>query len=116
MIQIFHNPQCSKSRKCLDFLESSETEYEVVKYLSETPDFEEMKTLIEKLGVLPIDLVRKKEKIWKEHFKDKVLTNDQVIQALVDYPALIERPILIKGNKAIIGRDLEIVSPFISDL
>lgn len=106
MIQIYHNPRCGKSRECLAFLEDSGQEYEVVKYLDEVPSFGELKKIIEKLGVNPIELVRLKEKIWIENFKDKELSDDEIIHAMSSNPILIERPIVINGNKAVIARPL----------
>ena len=107
MIQIYHNSRCGKSRECLAFLEDSGQEYEVVKYLDEVPSFEELKTIIEKLNIKPIELVRRKEKIWIENFKDKELSDDEIIRAMLSNPILIERPIVIKGDKAVIARPLE---------
>lgn len=104
MIQIYHNSRCGKSRECLAFLEDSGQEYEVVKYLDEVPSFEELKTIIEKLNIKPIELVRRKEKIWLEKFKDKELSDDEIISAMISNPILIERPIVINGDKAIIAR------------
>lgn len=113
MIQILHNNRCGKSRNCLAFLEESEKEYEIINYLIDVPTFEELTAIIQKLNIEPLALVRQKEKIWIENFKDKTLTNDEIIQAMVSNPILIERPIVINGDKAIIGRDLEKVIPFI---
>ena len=107
MIQIYHNSRCGKSRECLTFLENSGKEYEVVKYLEDVPTFEELKSIIIKLDLKPIELVRKKEKIWIENFKDKELKDDEIIQAMISNPILIERPIVISGEKAIISRPLE---------
>lgn len=113
MIQIYHNPRCGKSRTCLAFIEQSKQEYEIIQYLTETPTFEELKTLLEKLELQPIQLVRIKEKIWIENYKGKSLTNQEIIQAMVDNPILIERPIVVKNRKAIIGRDMDLVSAFL---
>ena len=107
MIQIYHNSRCGKSRECLTFLENSGKEYEVVKYLEDVPTFEELKSIIIKLDLKPIELVRKKEKIWIVNFKDKELKDDEIIQAMISNPILIERPIVISGDKAIIARPLE---------
>lgn len=107
MIQIYHNSRCTKSRECLAFLENSGKEYEVVKYLENVPTFEELSTIITKLGIQPIELVRRKEKIWIENFKDKTLSNNQIIEAMVLNPILIERPIVVNGDKAVIARPLE---------
>ncbi len=107
MIQIYHNSRCTKSRECLAFLEESGQKYEVIKYLEKVPTFEELKLIIQKLKLKPIELVRKKEKIWIENFKDKTISDDEVIRALISNPILIERPIVINGEKAVIARPLE---------
>ncbi len=107
MIQIYHNSRCGKSRECLAFLDKSRQEYEIVKYLEDVPTFDELKEIIKKLGIKPIELVRRKEKIWMENFKDKTISDDEVIQAMISNPILIERPIVINGDKAIIARPLE---------
>ncbi|OMQ11817.1 ArsC/Spx/MgsR family protein [[Flexibacter] sp. ATCC 35103] len=113
MIQIYHNPRCGKSRNCLAFIEQTNQEYEIIPYLTETPNFDELKKLLEKLNLQPIELVRIKEKIWIENYKGKELTNEHIIQAMIDNPILIERPIVIKDGKAIIGRDLDRVASFL---
>lgn len=113
MIQIYHNPRCGKSRNCLAFIEQTNQEYQIIPYLTETPSVDELKTLLKKLNIQPLDLVRTKEKIWIENFKGKELTNEQIIQAMADNPILIERPIVIKDGKAIIGRDLDLVASFL---
>ena len=107
MIQIFHNSRCTKSRECLAFLEESGQEYEVVKYLEEVPTFDELKVIIKKLKIKPIELVRRKEKTWTENFKDKTMSDDEIIQVMISNPILIERPIVINGEKAAIARPLE---------
>jgi arsenate reductase len=107
MIQIYHNSRCGKSRECLILLENSGQEYEIIKYLEDVPTFEELKAIIEKLAIKPIELVRQKEKIWIENFKGKTLTDDEIIQAMISNPILIERPIVINGDKAVIARPFE---------
>lgn len=113
MIQIYHNPRCGKSRTCLAFLDQANQEYEIIPYLTDTPTFGDLKVLLEKLNLDPIQLIRIKEKIWIENYKGKTMTNDEIIQAMVDNPILIERPIVIKDGKAIIGRDLDAVASFL---
>lgn len=113
MIQIYHNPRCGKSRNCLAFIQDSEKEYEIINYLQETPSFEDLSALLKKLDLEPIQLVRQKEKIWIENYKDKQLSEQEIIQAMVSNPILIERPIVVIGNKAIIGREIDKVSDFI---
>jgi len=110
MIQIYHNSRCGKSRECLFFLEKSGQEYEIIKYLEDVPTFDELKEIIKKLEIKPIELVRRKEKIWTENFKNKTMTDDEIIQAMISNPILIERPIIINGDKAIIARPLEKVA------
>lgn len=107
MIKIYHNTRCSKSRYGLELLENSGKEFEVVKYLENVPSEDELKEIINLLNITPIKLVRKNEKIWKEEFKGKELSDIEIIKAMVSYPKLIERPIVINGNKAVIGRPTE---------
>lgn len=113
MIQIYHNPRCGKSRNCLAFVEQTNQKYEIIPYLTETPTFEELQSLLEKLNLQPLQLIRTKEKIWIENYKSKTLTDKEIIQAMVDNPILMERPIVIKDGKAIIGRDLDLVASFL---
>ena len=107
MITIYHNARCSKSREGVCFLENTDTPFEVVNYLENTPTTQELEDLLKKLNLEPIDLVRKKESIWIENFKGKELTSTEIIQAMVAHPKLIERPIVVKGNKAVIARPTE---------
>ena len=107
MIQIYHNNRCRKSRDCLAFLEQTGKEFEVIKYLENSPTYDELKTTIQKLNIKPLELVRQKEKIWMDRFRNKKFTDDEIIQIMVDNPILIERPIVINENKAIIARPLE---------
>lgn len=113
MIQIYHNPRCGKSRNCMLFLEESNNEFEVINYLKTPPTVSELVVLLKKLKFKPIDLVRQKETIWIENYKDKKLTDAEIIQAMAENPILIERPIVIKNGEAIVGRDLEKVGSFI---
>ena len=107
MLQILHNPRCGKSRDCLAFITESKQDFEIIKYLEEPLNLEELKELIKKLKIKPIELVRQKEAIWTENYKGKSLTDVAIIKALAKHPILIERPIAVKGNKAIIARPLE---------
>ena len=109
MIKIYHNNRCSKSRCGIEILENSGKEFEVVKYLDNVPTEKELKEIISLLNISPIQIVRKGEKIWKENFKGKELTDAQVITAMLENPKLIERPIIINGNKAVIGRPPEVI-------
>jgi arsenate reductase (glutaredoxin) len=105
MLQIFHNNRCGKSRKCLSMLETSGNEFEIISYLTKPPTADELQLVVEKLNLKPIDLVRQKEKIWIENFKGKDYSDQELIKIMVTNPILIERPILISDEKAIIARD-----------
>ncbi|WP_179344813.1 arsenate reductase (glutaredoxin) [Winogradskyella ursingii] len=107
MITIFHNPRCSKSREGLALLEESGKEFEVVRYLENTLSVAELKELIKKLGIKPVELVRKNEAIWKSEYKDQDLTDNEILEAMVRHPKLIERPIVVYKNKAVVGRPSE---------
>lgn len=107
MIKIYHNNRCSKSRCGLEVLENSGKKFEIVKYLENTPDINELKNIISLLKIKPIDLIRKNEAIWKENYKGKELSDDEIFIAMNKHPKLIERPIVINGNKAVIGRPTE---------
>lgn len=104
MIKIYHNNRCRKSREGLKILEESGKQFEVINYLENVPSKKELKHIINMLNISPIDLVRKNEAIWKEQFKNKDLTDDEIIDAMINNPKLIERPIVISENKAAIGR------------
>lgn len=107
MITIYHNNRCSKSRMGLKLLEASGKEFEVIHYLENIPTFETLKEIIDLLGISPIELIRKNESVWKETYKNKAFTDTELIQIMVENPKLIERPIVINGPKAVIGRPSE---------
>ena len=107
MITIYHNPRCGKSRECLQLLELQNKPLTVVKYLNEPLTKEELTSLIKKLNIKPLELVRQKEQVWKDNYKDKKLTDVQVINAMAQHPILIERPIVVNGDRAVIARPAE---------
>jgi len=109
MIKIYHNNRCSKSRCGVELLENSGKEYEIVKYLETLPSVDELKNIITLLKITPIQLVRKNEAIWKENYKGKDLSDADIILAMTKNPKLIERPIVINGTKAVIGRPTEAI-------
>ena len=106
-MKIYHNPRCSKSRQGLAILQDSKVDFEIVEYLKTPLTETDIKELVAKLNIDPIDLVRKNEAIWKEKFKGKELSNEDVIKAMAENPKLIERPIVVHKDKAVIGRPPE---------
>lgn len=106
-MKIYHNPRCSKSRQALSLIQEKGINVDIIEYLKEIPSSQELKNVIEKLGIKPEELLRKGESIYKSDFKGKTLTDDQWIEAMIMYPKLIERPIIINGEKAVIGRPAE---------
>lgn len=107
MIKIYHNPRCSKSRQTLALIEEKTSEFEIIEYLKKPLPFDALELILAKLNLNPIDIVRKNEQIWKENYKGKEMTGNEIISALVDNPKLMERPIVTTNNKAIIGRPPE---------
>jgi len=113
MIKIYHNPRCSKSRQGLAILEASGKSFETIKYLENNLTSVELQDIIIKLGIKPIDLIRKNEAIWKSEYKGKSLTDNEIIAAMVNHPKLIERPIVINDDKAVVGRPPEAIKDII---
>lgn len=114
MIKIYHNPRCRKSREGLGIVEKSGQDFEVVKYLEEVPTKEDLRKILGCLAITPDMLVRKNETIWKENFRGKLLSDDEILDAMIKYPKLIERPIVVKGDKAVIGRPTERVEKILA--
>ncbi len=104
---ILHNPRCGKSRQTLKLLHEKGENVQIVEYLKNVPSVDEMTLIINKTGLKPEELIRKNERIFKEHFKGKALSDKDWIKAMVENPILIERPIVIKENKAALGRPPE---------
>ena len=115
MIKIYHNPRCTKSRQGIAALEEANVDFEVIKYLDTPLDESDLKKLLITLNISPIKLVRKTEKIWKENYKGKELSDETIIKAMIENPKLIQRPIVVKGDKAVIGRPTELIVDFLSN-
>ncbi len=115
-VKIYHNPRCSKSRETLKLLQTQGIEPEIIEYLKTPPSAEELADILDKLGLdNPRDLMRKKEKEYKENnLDDTSLSREQLIAAMVEFPRLIERPIVLANNKAAIGRPPENVLAILS--
>lgn len=109
-MKIYHNPRCAKSRKTLQLIKDRGVEPEVIEYLKQPLTDFELEEILKKLDMKPEQLIRKGEKIYKEHFKGNKLSTDQWILAMVENPILIERPIVVKGEKAVLGRPPENVN------
>ncbi len=107
-VKIFHNPRCSKSRQTLQLLQEKGIEAEVIEYLKTPPSAEELKQILQKLDMSPRDLMRKKEADYKTSgMNNPELDDDALIQGMLDFPKLIERPIVLANDKAAIGRPPE---------
>ncbi len=106
-MKIYHNPRCRKSREGLAILEEARVEHEIIDYLKNPPSEEEIRELLSKLNMDAIELVRQNEAVWKEKFKGKDLSSEEIIRAMADHPKLIERPIVVRGSQAVVGRPPE---------
>ncbi len=104
MIVIYHNPNCSKSRESLEILETTKEDIQMIKYLDHTLGSEKLSKIIKLLKIRPIELIRQNEILWKENFKHLEFTDEELVEVMCKYPQLIERPIIINGDKAVIGR------------
>lgn len=103
---IYFNPKCSTCRKTLDLIKGEGEEPKVIEYLKTPPDRKTLKTLLQKLGMKPADLLRKKEPLFKELDLD-LSQDEKVLDAMLQHPVLIERPIVVLGDKAVLGRPPE---------
>ena len=104
---IYHNSRCKKSREALNLLLNKKIDVKVIEYLKNGLTVNEIKILLEKLKLNPIEIVRKKENIWKNQFKNKKLSNNEIINVIVENPILLERPIICDKNEAVISRCYE---------
>ena len=100
---LVHNPRCRKSREALNYLKELNVDFEIVLYMKEGLEPNLLESIINRIGINPKDMIRTQEKIWKENYKSKKLSNDEIIFILHEHPNLIKRPIVIKNNKAIIA-------------
>ena len=110
---IFHKPSCQTSNTVLKYLRTKKQKLDIIHYIDTPPSANELEILLSKLNLKPIELIRKKEKYYQEKLSKLNLNDHEWIKLMVENPVLIERPILIKGNKAIIGRPFERVVEFV---
>lgn len=107
MITIYYNPRCGKCRTALAAIEKTKEAFEIVEYLSDTPSIKELDQILQKLKLKPIDIIRSKEELFKEKFAVKKYSKKEWLKILHENPILIERPIIVRGNCAVIGRTEE---------
>jgi len=112
-MKIYHNPRCSKSRQTLQIIKDAGAEVEIIEYLNEVPTQDELAAILIKLDMNAEDILRKGEDVFKQNYKGKTFSNDEWIKIMIENPKLIERPIVIKGNKAVLGRPPENVNKFL---
>ena len=102
---IYHNPSCSKSRETLQILQDNNVDADIVEYLEDPPSADELRRIVDLLGVTARDLLRSTEQVYKDaDLDDDSLSDDEIIEAICEYPALLQRPIVISGERAVIGR------------
>ena len=106
-LRIYHNPRCSKSRAAYALLQDRGLAPEVVLYLETPPSKAELRALLKKLQLQPLDIVRKGEDVFKQHYAGRNLSDDEWLEAIVAHPILLERPIVVRGDKAVVGRPPE---------
>lgn len=105
-VEVLHNPRCSKSREAVNYLTEKGHDVHVIQYLKDVPTRDELDMLLAKLNLRPHDIIRTGEQIYKERFKGKDFNDDEWKDIILEYPKLIERPIVVRGNKAVVGRPL----------
>ncbi len=115
-ISIYHNPRCRKSREALDYINSSDIDYNLVLYLTNSISKITLKSLLFKLKINAIDLIRKNELLWKSEYSKKKLTENEIISIMLENPKLIERPIIENENSAVIGRPIEKLIDFLKKI
>ena len=110
---IYHNPRCKKSRDALQLLKKKNIKFRVIKYLEEVFDKQSLEKVLYVIGKKPSEALRKNEEIWKKRFSGKKIVEEEILKLMIQYPKLIERPIVIYGNKGVIARPLEKLMDFI---
>lgn len=106
-VRIYHNARCSKSRSACEFVAARGVRAEIINYLETPPDRDELRALLKKLGLRAEEIVRRGETVYQEQYAGRALSDDEWLAALVAHPILIERPIVVRGDQAVIGRPTE---------
>jgi arsenate reductase (glutaredoxin) len=112
-LTIYHNPACSKSRETLALIKASGHEPRIVEYLKTPPSEAELAGIVRKLGIRPLELVRRTEQIFKDKYAGRNLGDKEWIKAMIEHPILLQRPIVVRGEAAAIGRPPENVKPLL---
>ena len=112
---IYHNARCSKSRSACELVAARGIDAQIVEYLKTPPTKEELRGLLKKLGLKPEDIVRRKEDIYEKNYAGKTLSDEEWLDALAAHPVLIERPIVVRGDRAVIGRPTEKILELFDD-
>ena len=107
MIRIYHNPRCRKSRETLEIIRNQGYEPEIIEYLKDPPTVSELKNLLDKMNMKPAEIIRKGEDLFRSNFKGKKMSDEEWLNVLVKNPKLIERPIVVSGDRVILGRPPE---------
>jgi len=107
LLKIYHNPRCRKSREALQLIEEEQLEHEVIRYLETPLDKEELKEILNKINLQPSAILRKNEADWKALPNRKTMSEEEILDALITYPKLIERPIVIDQNKGVLARPID---------
>ena len=111
--KVYHNPRCGKSRESLAWLETNNIAYEVVNYMAEPLTYEELDSVLQVLNVDPMDVIRTNEPEWKEHFAGSELEDEELIYAMIEYPKLMQRPIVVIGDKAVVARPADRIAEIV---
>ena len=112
---VYHNPRCRKSREALQLLEHKNIKFKVIKYLEQNFNKQSLGKILNIIGKKPSDALRKNEEIWKKQLNNKNLSEDEILDLMIQYPKLIERPIVVYGNKGVIARPVEKLIDFINN-
>jgi arsenate reductase (glutaredoxin) len=112
-LTIYHNPACTKSRETLALIRERGFEPHIVEYLKTPPSEAELSAIVRKLGIKPLELVRRNEQIFKDQYAGRNLGDKEWIKAMIEHPILMQRPIVVRGEAAVIGRPPEDVKPLL---
>lgn len=107
MIRVYHNPRCRKSRETLEIIRNQGYEPEIIEYLKDPPTMSELKNLLDKMNMKPEEIIRKGEDLFRSNFKGKKMSDEEWLNVLVKNPKLIERPIVVSGDRVVLGRPPE---------